>query len=421
MVPFRRVVQVTLTLAVVVSLTAIAPPPSGTRITDSAILAEHYPAARVPDFVAVHQGLAAEALDRDPAVVADWWRSLPARDRLRMPGQMPDVIGNLAGVDYASRDRSNRLELDLRLNELAALVGHRQMTELEVAQLAALTAIQSALVSSSVPRFLVELTTDQPPLAAISIGNLDTARLVTFAVPGMGTYTTDMQLWARAAKNIYDAQSAAGAIGQAVVAWVGYRTPPVGIEATRDAYADRGAVLLERDILGLRASRADGTQPTVSIVAHSYGATTAAKALHSDLGVRSFVMLGSAGVDTSVHSVEGLTSEFVFSGEASEDLQARWGRVDRIDPGEPGFGAVHLAVDGDAATGLLPVTGHAPIVHSPWNDDPASPAWTRYKDADVRERLYDSHMASYGYFDVGTESLANVGAATTPPRLRERG
>ena len=169
------------------------------------------------------------------------------------------------------------------------------------------------------------------------------------------------------------------------------------------------------------AARADGTQPIVSIVAHSYGATTAAKALTPDLGVRSFVMLGSAGVDTSVHTAGGLASELVFSGEASDDLQARWGRVDRIDPGGPAFGAMHLAVDGDAAAGLLPVTGHAPIVHSPWNDDPASPVWTKYKDADVRERLYDSHMASYGYFDVGTESLANVGAATTPPRVRAHG
>ncbi len=423
MVPFRRIAQVTLTLAVVVSLTAIAPPPSGTRVTDNAILAEHYPAARIPAFVAVHQGLAAEALDRDPAVVADWWRSLPARDRLRMPGQMPDVIGNLAGVDYASRDRSNRLELDRQLAELTGLADHRQMTALEEARLAALTAIQGALAtaSSSVPRFLVELTTDEPPLAAISVGNLDTARLVTFAVPGMGTYTTDMQLWTRAAKNIYDAQSAAGAFGQAVVAWVGYRTPPVGIEATRDAYADRGAVLLERDILGLRASRADGTQPTLNVVAHSYGATTAAKALRTDLDVRSFVMLGSAGVDPTLGNAAGLSAELVFNGEASDDLEARWGRADRIDPGEPAFGALHLGVDGDASADLLGVTGHAPIIHSPWNDDPASPAWTKYADADVRAQLYKSHMASFGYLDVGTESLTNVGTATTPPRERGRG
>jgi len=419
--PFRRAVQVSLALVAVLSLTALAPPPSGTRIIDNAILAEHLPSARIPDFLALHPGLAADVLDRDPAVVADWWRSLSARERLRMPVQMPDVVGNLAGVDYASRDLANRSELERQLAEFAELVGHRQISQLEGIQLAALRAIEGALASTTIPRYLVELTTDQPPLAAIAVGDLDTARLVTFAVPGMGTYTTDMQLWTRAAKNIYDAQSAAGALGQAVVAWIGYRTPPVGVEVTRDAYADRGALLLARDILGLRASRAGNTQPTVNIVAHSYGATTAAKSLRTDLGVRSFVMLGSAGVDTSLRTVDNLSSEFVFSGEADEDLQARWGRVDRIDPGDPGFGALNLAVDGDPATGLLPVTGHAPIVHSPWNDDPASPAWAKYADADTRARLYDDHMASFGYLDVGTQSLMDVGFATTPPRLRGRG
>jgi hypothetical protein len=110
----------------------------------------------------------------------------------------------------------------------------------------------------------------------------------------------------------------------------------------------------------------------------------------------------------------------VFSGEADGDLQARWGRVDRMDPGEDAFGALNLAVDGDPAAGLLPVTGHAPIVHSPWNDDPASPAWTKYTDADTRARLYEDHMTSFGYLDVGTQSLADVGFATTPPRLRGR-
>jgi len=57
-------------------------------------------------------------------------------------------------------------------------------------------------------------------------------------------------------------------------------------------------------------------------------------------------------------------------------------------------------------------------VHSPWNDDPASAAWTKYPDADTRARLYENHMQSFGYFDVGTQSLVDVGIATTPPSIR---
>lgn len=421
MIPLRRVLQLTLATATVLSLTALAPPPAGTRITDSAILSEQVAWNEVDSFVARHQGLGAEALDRDPAVVAAWWRALPERDRLRMPGQMPDVIGNLAGVDYASRDRSNRLQLAAQLAAMEELATYHALGGIMAQRYAALQAIERALNFQSVPRYLVELTDDQLPLAAISIGDLDTASMVTFAVPGMGTFTTDMQLWTRAAKNIYDAQAAAGASRQAVVAWIGYRTPPVGVEATRDSYADRGAELLERDIRGLRESRSGGYQPTINIVAHSYGATTAAKTLRVDLGIRSFVMLGPAGVDTSVRSAGDLAAQFVFTGEARLDLQARWGRVDRTDPAGTQFGALAIPVDGDTGAGLLAVTGHVPIIHSPWNDDPESPAWTKYEDADVRTRLYENHMVSFGYLDVGTQSLAEVGLVTTPPQVRAYG
>ncbi len=418
MVRFARALQLTLALVIVVSLTALAPPPDGARITDRAILAEQLVPARVPDFLASHYGLAAEALDRDPAVVATWWQSLTDTARYRLTVRMPAIIGNLAGVGFAARDKANRTQLARDIAAALELSTYHPFDEVAAQQLTALRAIESALGWKTVPRFLIELTDDEPPLAAIAVGDLDSARLVTFAVPGMGTYSTDMQLWTRAAKNIYDSQGAAGASGHAVVAWIGYRTPPVGMEATRDAYADRGAELLRRDILGLRAARSGGQQPVVAIVAHSYGATTAAKALRDDLDVRSFVMLGSAGVDKSVHTVSDLAAQYVFSGEAVGDLEARWGRVDRNNPNETRFGATHLHVEGDAAQSLLPVTGHEPIIHSPWNDDPASPAWTKYADGDVRQRLYDAHMVSFGYLDAGTQSLAEVGVATTPPSIR---
>ena len=418
LVRVRRLLLGFVVLAIGLSLTALAPPPDSSRITDNAILAEQLSPARIPDFLASHYGLAPEALDRDPAVVAEWWRGLTDTAQYRLTVRMPAIIGNLAGVDFAARDEANRTQLARDIAAALELSTYHPTDAVAATQLAALRAIEGALASSTVPRLLIELTSDQPPLAAISVGDLDSARVVTFAVPGMGTYTTDMQLWTRAAKNIYDAQASAGASGQAVVAWVGYRTPPVGVEATRDAYADRGAQLLRRDILGLRASREGGLQPVVNIVAHSYGTTTAAKALAPALDIRTFVMLGSAGVDRSIRSVADLAAENVFSGEAAADTQARWGRVDRTDPGTVQFGATHLHVDGNSAKGLLPVTGHEPIVHSPWNDDLASAAWTKYSDADTRAYLYADHMASFGYLDPGTQSLAAVGVATTPPSIR---
>ena len=418
MVVLRRIRHVTAGLLTVIFLTVLAPPPQTLQVTDNAVLAEQVPTAGREAFLKAHPGLAAATLDRDPSVVAGWWQSLRPEQRYSVVQRMPEIVGNLAGVDYASRDAANRVQLTRALAELLDQSTFHTLSDVEGQQLAALRAIEGALIGRSIPRYLIELTTDSPPLAAISVGNLDTARIVTFAVPGMGTFSTDMQLWTRAASNLYHAQSAAGAHKQAVIAWMGYRTPPVGVEATRDTYANRGAQLLRRDIVGIRASRDTAQQPVINIVAHSYGTTTAAKALSPELDVRTLVMLGSSGVDSSVRTADDLAADAVFSGESSADLQARWGRLERTNPSSRAFGATILSVDGDGAD-LKAVTGHEPILHSPWNDDPESPLWVSYANVKVRERLYADHMESFGYLDVGTESLVSVGVVTTPPTYRD--
>ncbi|MFX7825050.1 hypothetical protein ABTK20_21875, partial [Acinetobacter baumannii] len=76
-------------------------------------------------------------------------------------------------------------------------------------QIANLTNIEGALRSprNAASRYLIELTGDMPPLAAIAIGDLDSARTATFAVPGMGTTTRDMTGWTNAAQNLFDEQT----------------------------------------------------------------------------------------------------------------------------------------------------------------------------------------------------------------------
>lgn len=417
----RRVAFLAVGAACALATMALAPStPPGWLVTDRARIADLSP-VEISDFITSHEGLAPEAFAADPAVVAKWWDSVDNEEQGRLVGRMPEVIGNLAGVDFASRNTANRAELVGSLARAVAAVADHPADRQAAQQLAALEAIQGALnAGSHGKRYLVELTTDRPPLASIAIGNLDTARLATFLVPGMGTLTTDMHLWVRAAQNLYDAQGgAAAAPRRAVVAWVGYRTPPRGMDATRDAYATRGALLLARDISGVRAARGDRAQPVVNVVAHSYGATTAALALaKDDLGVRSFVMLGSAGVDDHIRYAQDLHAEHVFVAEASADEQARWGRLERRDPGDASFGATRIPVEG--TTTLLPVTGHEPIVHSPWNDNPACPLWAQPADGRTGPELYAAHMAAQGYLDVGTESLARIGMASTPPASRDR-
>lgn len=43
--------------------------------------------------------------------VASWWNSLPEEDKQWMIREHPDVIGNLEGVDYTSRNQANRIML----------------------------------------------------------------------------------------------------------------------------------------------------------------------------------------------------------------------------------------------------------------------------------------------------------------------
>ena len=154
---------------------------------------------------------------------------------------------------------------------------------------------------------------------------------------------------------------------------------------------------------------------TLNVVAHSYGTTTSADALAAkDLNVYSFVMLGSAGIEQSVGSARQLHAKHVYAGEATGDTEARWGRISRIDPRSPSFGAIPLAVDGDPNKDELPVTGHAPVLHSPWNDDPYSSAWSHITSAALFEEKFAEHLTHYGYLDGGTESLRNTAIATTP-------
>lgn len=411
--------------AVLVGL-LILPAPPGSGVDAGFARLDRYAsltAGQAERMIAAHPALELQVMDAAPTRVASWWAAKDRRRQRALVRSSPELIGGLDGVDYASRDAANRrlLRAELRTEE-AAVAAHPDDGDAR-ARLAALTAIRAALHphvgadgSAAPPRTLVSLTHRDPPLAAIAVGDLDTARQVTFTVPGMGTCTDDMQLWTETAQNVYDGQSAVGApAAHAVVAWIGYRTPPPGVDATLGRYAERGAPLLASEIAGLEAARRGRDLTAVSVIAHSYGSTMAADALAArDLGVYSLVMLGSAGVEDGIAGARALHARHVYAGEASDDDEASWGRLSRRDPRAPAFGATVISVDGDPAHGLLPVTGHAPVLHSPWNDDPASRAWSTIRDPAERAAEFQAHEETYGYLDAGTESLRNAAIATTP-------
>ncbi|MGN7799862.1 alpha/beta hydrolase [Leifsonia sp. 22587] len=389
----------------------------GVTASESALNAEGLGGEHDPEFDLWLASLRESTPDE---IVRAWSDAGPAGQK-EIRDTLPPVAGNLDGLPYSLRDTLNRRALDIR----TALMRQRlrtSPTDATVAQtLAAYEAIAKALKPAKPRRQLITLTADQPPLAAISVGNLDTAENVTWQVPGMGTYTTDMPLWTLAAQNLYAAQGSVGAPKKrAVVAWMGYLPPPPppSIEAARGFYAERGAPHLVRDLQAFRAVRpADREAVTVNVVGHSYGTTLVGDALAADdLGVESVVFLGSAGIETAVGGAQALHARAVYAGESSKDPQASLGRFSRTDPRAPAFGATVFGCDG--AAGLRAVTGHAPILHSAWNDDIDSSLWAKIRDLGERARRFIEHRQNFGYLDAGTEALLNTASATTPNAKR---
>ncbi|GAB3795453.1 hypothetical protein GCM10028798_04210 [Humibacter antri] len=358
--------------------------------------------------------IAIDLANADGRYVDELWNDASAKERAAALRNAPQLIGNLDGVDYADRDKANRIYLTRALASTRKRVASAPQDESARFRLRALKAVKATLGGSRNPRrYLIELTPAPRPLAAVAVGNPDTAMQVTFDVPGMGTYADDMQLWTQAAQNVYDEQGKAGApANRSVIAWIGYVTPPPGIDAALGAYAARGAPRLVTALRGFKASRGGAKKVDISIIAHSYGTTTAANALASArLGVFAFVMLGSAGIEENIKDARALHCERVYAGEAAGDTQAQWGRLTRRDPRAPSFGARALHVEGSG--GKLPVTNHEPIKHSNWNNDPTSAAYARFTDMDELTKKYSDHVTTFGYLDAGTESLANAATATT--------
>ncbi|MBT1546046.1 alpha/beta hydrolase [Curtobacterium aurantiacum] len=357
--------------------------------------------------------------DLSAAEVAALWAGLgysaaDANDLRALPLPVLSVLGNLEGVDYWARDTANRVVLDARIRaaeqeveDLRSTVAYDNGTSWMLASenLEALRAIDTASQfeqgSKAGERFIVSLTDDVPPLAAVSVGDLDTADNVTWAVPGMGSDTTGMVGWTDSAQHLYDQQADTGPEDRAVISWMGYKTPPQPVVSGKldfgvlgSDYAETGGDQLAASIRGLDAVRQDDG-PTTNVVAHSYGSTTSAYALtQSGVQVDSFTTIGSAGLPNSIEDADDLNADHVYAGQARDvwaidpekgDQWAWTGRLSPVhsqDPTDPDFGATAFGADGSGA--LNPVEDHG----------------THTED----ER---------GYLDPNTESLTNIGFATT--------
>jgi len=310
-------------------------------------------------------------------------------DLAALPVSVLSMLGNLEGIPYWVRDTANRTVLAARLRR----------RNLDSVETAALRNIRAGLGAN---RFLIALTADVPPLAAVSIGDLDTATNVTWAVPGMGSSTLRTVDWVLAAQNLHDEQELAGGPRErSVIAWLGYDAPPIPSASNRDlgvlreTSAKSGANKLAASIRGLLAAR-NGDVPRTNVLAHSYGTTTASLSLTKrGVHVDSFTSIASAGIPQTIESASELHADHVYAGQARNVMVGVPGLGDqyayvgrdfsfpyRRDPTNGSFGAEVFGADGTGK--LRPVTDHGVATKS-----------------------------GGGYLDPGTESLANVGLTTT--------
>ncbi|GAA1357494.1 hypothetical protein GCM10009596_08700 [Arthrobacter rhombi] len=244
-------------------------------------------------------------------------------------------------------------------------------------------------------RRLLFLDLDGPdPLAAVVLGDPDTATHLTWQVSGAGI-RPGTALWgsAREAGELLVAQRAAGAERPAVIAWLGYPAPGL-LRAVFNRAARTSVERLAHDIRRIGALLPADVH--TGIEAHSYGATLSAHALARLAGeavpagarrtrIDTFATTGSAGIPAQLLAdpqTLGVPLDRRFEAVATRDHLARWGRLLSRRTAVAGL---PFAVEGHPDSGLQAVTGHNT---------------SRYVPGAAR--------AEYGYRDPGTLSLHNL-------------
>ena len=252
--------------------------------------------------------------------VASWWSSLSDDDKQWMIEQHPDVIGNLEGVDYTSRNQVNRIMLP-RLKKQAeadlqkfyddngpyiepALRSERDRLKNRVTALEQIeeTLNRENTENPPVPRYLMQLDASGPNiLAAVSQNNPDDADHIGVIVPGMTTSVAgSLGDYDNHAKVMREAAEEAAGPGQkvAMVEFFGYGAPPGLIEASSTTLANEGAPKLAGFLNGIDAAREHGAGDAhITVAGHSYGSTTAGIAATpvNDGVIDDIVQFGSPG------------------------------------------------------------------------------------------------------------------------------
>lgn len=270
-----------------------------------------------------------------PEERAEYWSQQSEEQKRHLCDKYPDMVGNADGVEGWARDRANRNRLPglkqeaqdkiayyakraetPRLDEDSRAYYLREKEKVEQ-ELASYVAIEKQLGTGIAledyqhgkqgePISLLTLQNDGIRVkAAVAQGDVDHAKHVATQVPGVGTTVPDsLETYMQETANLRRAAADQGNIpvqDVATVAWLGYDAPSWDSSMTNSQLADTGANRLAGFLTGLRASREHGAgYAHMTVVAHSYGSTTAGiAATRIPPGtVDDMIMYGSPGMGT---------------------------------------------------------------------------------------------------------------------------
>jgi len=330
-----------------------------------------------------------------------WWKSLTGGQRDQLIAERPPELGNLNGVPAEVRDQINTAVLGDDLNLADDSVRHRNAVQVKQG----LDHDRGADPANQRPVMLWAydpLAFGGKGRAAIAIGDPDHADDIAVIVPGAGSSVASGWLAGghNDAINVYD-QSLAGYPGDdlSVLAWMGYETPD-GFDDPRVAsplLAREGGFRLAQDVNGLWVTHT-GSPPHVTVLGHSYGATTVADAFAaSGADANDVILLGSPGTDLA-HSAADFHPHGgnVYVGAASSD-PVSW-----------------LGESGGVPNGLNEALGHPFGRYAGLGTDPAGDSFGSVR---FHAELPGHDGLSFGdhshYFDLGGDALRSIAHIVT--------
>lgn len=372
-----------------------------------------------------------------PSQNAAWWNSLNEKQRRHLIDHCPDEIRHLDGLPASVRDQANRNALkgwvDANGDEHEGALEYARgklkeardnsASEEEIKQLEEKVADLEAIElqtdndfrehSGLTPTYLLDFDYDEKyhrTTAIVSSGDPDTASYVSTLVPGIGTNVRgDLGDYIKRNENLRAQTAEAGTDPSdvATISYLGYVAPKKDLghlyQAADIGYADRAAPDLARFEEGLRASgKANGHSFTNTVIGHSYGSTTAGKAMTqvAEGTVDNFIMCGSPGA-----GAESIDQYNVPKGHVYESSVPEGDAVQGLGPDDTYgtnpkklSGITHLSGDTTEAKGYWTF---ADSLERTKGIEP-------YLDIDVALNTFSNHMS---YFDKDTrafQDFANI-------------